>query len=182
MNNKTGVLFQGVEGGTVMGNSISLSNEHGITMDNSGFVSINGNNIYKNNKREIFLYKRSNNVIENNVILNNGQSNSEYGIYLTSSSTHNLVAGNRIADNQETKTQKGIYINADYNYIFNNNLQDNLETAVKVTINGKNSKIRGNIGYVTENAGKATIDAVNAYVNVYHGLSNTPLIQCCPVK
>jgi hypothetical protein len=59
------------------------------------------------------------------------------------------------------------------NQFYNNNI-DTTDVTTPVTLAGTNTKIRGNIGYVTENSGTATIRAGTNSIIVAHGLVSTP--------
>jgi hypothetical protein len=77
-------------------------------------------------------------------------------------------------DIQATKTQN-IGINegyGNYNLIVNNYVAGNLGPGIAKY--GANTKVKNNIGYVTENSGTATIPAGATSVTVAHGLAATP--------
>lgn len=109
----------------------------------------------------------NNNRVENVYII----SNNRYGVYLEGS-TRNIISGNRIFDTRTPYQQQyAIYeyhAVSDYNIFEFNRVDENLNTIYKV---GANTKVKCNIGYVTENSG--TAEASNDDW-IAHGLAGTP--------
>jgi len=154
--------------------NIVLRCKYGISIGQEAIVI--GNRVEENEAAGIVALSYS--IVKGNIVKNNGQDDTVNAIYRVGirlpNSVHCIVKGNLVFDDQTTKTQQyGIWEGgtADYNQIKNNDVFGNdVSQIVKV---GANSVVTGNIGFVTENSGTATISS-STYVDVTHGLAGTP--------
>lgn len=103
------------------------------------------------------------NIVKANVIPEAGQD----GIYLTGD--YNLIEGNTIS----VTGSYGVNDEGDNNRILYNDLIG-CDTATRLI--GTNVVVMGNIGFVTENAGNATLAAVTSSIAVNHGCDYTPTL------
>jgi len=95
--------------------------------------------------------------------------------YGTTPSRKNIIIGNHIFSDYTNLPKycvEEVDPNQDYNIILYNVFEGWASGAVRKQ--GLNTVVRGNIGYVTENSGVATISAGSTRVTVSHGLANAP--------
>jgi len=141
----------------VSGNRVFQSTLFGLWIRNSATIIPEGNvisnNIFSKSGRDgIAIAGQSNNVINSNLLVINGQTGGEYGgISITTDtggqqSNNNTITGNLCYDNQAVPTQSWgiIEINTDYNTIVGNNCWGNKVSQIHV--NSSNTKHTGNIG------------------------------------
>jgi hypothetical protein len=183
----------GIENITITGCDIQFHTTagfgHGIWLAGKR-IQIIGNRVAENNRIGIYIYSDHEGVemrdyiVANNIIYNNGKegvAGANDGIRIqfvpgTNTIDSILIIGNRIFDDQEVKTQRYAISIAPAPipnlYIYYNDLRGN---AVGAILNPHfATRIKYNIGYVTENSGVATISAGSTRVTVTHGLSATP--------
>lgn len=101
------------------------------------------------------------------------KNNNGYGVFITG--TGQKVIGVRAYDDRTPKQQTyGIYVNSDDNHlIIENDVVDNLTANIYVA-GTTTTKLRDNIGYVTENSGSDSIASGTTSKAIAHGLSVTP--------
>ncbi len=168
----TGNAFD-IDGGTyscIIGCVADNVTEAGLCGE--GFGQVISNNIVKGAGLGGGFNHITYSTIANNVCTNSNAVANPYGIYIMGASIYNIIEGNVCTDNQPVKTQTyGIYeaAPADNNIIRNNIVQGNNTTGILKS--GASTKVAGNVGYVTENSGTATILNGNISVNVNHGLA-----------
>jgi len=140
---------------------ITGSATDGLGIGVGAIGEIKGGLIEKNVGHGVSLYDATHNRIVDVTIRNNSQppsgAGAKSGIYISGASTDNLVKTCRIFDDQPTKTQGRAIIEAgtsDYNSFMNNDVRGNLYTPISFI--GANTKVKFNIGYVTENCGVAS--------------------------
>jgi hypothetical protein len=120
------------------------------------------------------------NAIINSVIAINGCVTypTGRGISMIGSSRYNRIIGNDILDYRETPYQEKAVTEgdtSDYNKILFNEVTLNTLPPV-ITWVGAHTKVKGNIGYVTENSGTATFsgDGSTTTFTIAHGLAGSP--------
>jgi len=204
-DNTHGFLFQDGDGSIIVGNinmdgghgfrmysmnecvladNISWEGEHnGIYLLSSHNNLISNNKLYGNWRGGILIENSNRNLIQGNVLRNNtsGGLLYIYEIRLTGSSSRNIVRGNYIfTDHPTWRADYGIEeepgATTDYNIIEENYIEG-VDVAGIRTI-GANTKVRRNIGYVTENSGTATFsgDGTTTSFTIPHGLASTPTV------
>lgn len=157
----TGSGINIVGGKTILtASTISNNGGHGIRIAGAGDSIINGNRIYSNSHYSpgtycgVLVFSTSYCNIVNNIF--DGDARQQYGVRIFSSASNITVAENQFYDH----TMGGV-----------------LSTSID------NIKICGNSGYVTENAGTATLAATATSTNVEHGLDDTPTcVQVTPAS
>lgn len=138
-----------------------------LRMDKRG--SIIGNVIEQCTRKGIYIYCDDSLVLGNIIKdVNYELVSGNAGIVINGN--NNTVEGNRIIDSLDYTTYSIIEENGDSNQIKNNNVDKPIQKT------GANTIIKGNIGYITENIGVATISAGSTSVTVNHGLAGTPTI------
>jgi len=197
-DNTHGFLFEDGDGSIIVGN-INMGGGHGFQMfsmnecvladniswegENNGIYLLSShNNLISNNKlygnwRGGILIEDSNrNLIQGNVLRNNtsGGLLYIYEIRLTGYSSYNIVRNNYIFVDHETwRADYGIEeepgATTDYNIIEENYIEGVDVSGVRTI--GANTKVRRNIGYVTENSGTGTFTSGSQQAWVAHGLS-----------
>lgn len=180
-NSKSGILFETTSiDNVIIGHHAWGNGEHGIVFSNVNHNLITGCLINGNNEHGISIYCSPENVVSGCNILNNGITGDYDGINVNDDalnySYRNVITGNRIWDSQTgVETQRyGIYISAGDNYqlIASNNVNNNdLDGIVDQTAN---SKIYGNVGYITENSGSGSIVSASTSDIITHGCDYTP--------
>ena len=164
-------------------NMIAFSNVYsskygfGITAYGSHYNTIIGNRVSHNNRVGIFLSGATNNIIIGNRVHDNSQhgQNAYPGIDLGGESLDNVVVGNKCWNRDAANLQSyGIRERdtSNYNVIMSNDVKGNYQTH-GISYVGVDSRVKDNIGYVTENSGTATITASTTVVFA-HGLVGTP--------
>jgi len=166
----------------ITGNTIKGSAWNGIHIASLSSATVQGNVVIENGQRGIYLKKVQKSTVTGNVVKNNSQNTAgaNDGIALegtaTTSTQYNLISGNIVFDDQTTKTQRWNIIEVaycDYNRIEDNMVEGYHTGAISKT--GTHTIVKGNVGYVTENSGTATISS-STYVDVTHGLAGTPTV------
>lgn len=144
-----------------------------------GYGNVIIGNVLENNSGngiELNAYNSTEDVRRNVVVGNVIRANSSHGIYITRTNgniSDLLIADNVVIDNGGY----GIYmesISIDNVRITSNILLGNTSGAIRLSPYATNVFIRGNVGYLTENSGTATIPANQTSVTVNHGLATTP--------
>lgn len=167
--NKITTTRRAIQGGgvcahtTVVGNEIRTCTSHAINFSTGGNQLINSNNIEGATTSGVSC-AGANNVIVGNNIYNCTNSG------VSGALTDSIIEGNRC-------DSCGVGIletaGADWNLIKGNNVRNNTTAITKV---GANTKIDGNMGYVTENSGSATLLNANTTIAVAHGCDATPTV------
>jgi len=138
----TGDMFSKV---FVQGGVVYWNSEHGILIGNSMNCSVSGVKIYNNTEGGISFYGSTtltmNNIVTDCFITDNGVG----------------IQGGGEGENV-----------SDYNLIYGNVITDNTLAVLNL---GDNTKIFGNMGYITENWGVAS---GTTNITVTHGLAGTP--------
>jgi len=154
------------------GNGLSGIHVYGIKYADLR-VEISGGTYNSNGQHGILFEAASNNRVSgvllegNSNAVANSNDNIHFKSYGTKHSKNNIVEGNTLKSRGKVRYQ--IYeadSNQDYNLVQGNEILDNGQTG-KIQMQGSNSKVKNNIGFVTENSGTATI-ANNEYIA--HGL------------
>jgi parallel beta-helix repeat protein len=152
-----------------MGNTLT-SNYVGLTVGVPSFGNkTRGNtiigNMISNNTRDGLHMEGADNFVSKNTVSTNGGN----GVYVNGTDTeNNIIEGNRFENNQGwqiyiTTSSSGTIIKD--NVILGNDLIRN---------QGKNTSIKQNAGYTTENSGTAIIPAGSTTQSVEHALVSTP--------
>jgi len=133
----TGITLYNSSYSSISGNNITDNNWHGISLgSSSNNNTISGNNITANNQYGITLYNSSYSSISRNNITNNGD-----GIDLGYSSNNNTISGNNITNN-------GHGVCLDYssnnNTISGNNITANNVEGVYLYSSSNNNSLSGN--------------------------------------
>ena len=181
-----GIVFA-VEHGVIENVVVSGSGGSGIKLNlNSKYARIIRSYLISNNEHGIHWYNPQYGIIAYNVVMNNGQSGTGYnGIHIEGSlaSFRTLVIGNASMDLQTTKTQEyGIYETSTAttftgdNIIAYNVVPSGLQAVGSIYKSGSNTKVLNNLGYVTQNSGKATFsgDGTTTQFTIAHGLISAP--------
>lgn len=149
----------------------------GITHEGGNDGLISNNIVYRSDKHGIYIHTSENITIHDNILIENSQvsAGSYDGIRIGTSTIGIRVKNNVAYDSQAIKTQNyGVQeAGGDYNTIIGNDVRFNLNNIIKV---GSNTETKGNQGYVTENAGNATLAIVSSSITVNHGCSYTPTL------
>ncbi len=116
-------------------------------------------------------------LIEGNVIVDNGSAGAShaYGINISGAADDVMIIGNRIMNDTSTDQDTGILIgaSAERTLVTGNNVNGNQVAGIED--NASDSIIRNNIGYTTENWGKASISPDGSgNGTIAHGLAATP--------
>jgi len=159
--------------GTVKHSGIRVIGESAI---NEGCI-VKGNFVQTSRYHGIHIELMRNVVVEGNVVKNNNQEGTTYNGIHIKDSTYVIVRGNKCYDDQVTKTQQyGIYEDgtSDYNIIEDNDVRENAVGGISYI--GAATKVRRNVGYVTENSGVAIFsgDGTTTTFNIPHGLAAAP--------
>jgi hypothetical protein len=175
-----------IQGATITGNTFdgcfSGIYLHGAAWNNANvlYVTVNANSMRYIDYCGIYVTFTYYPIISNNVIHDVGLTGTPgtsqtLGIILSDSYYANVI-GNTVDDSQGVPTMEygigewGTHV--DNNVISNNIIQG--ATLSNIHLLGANTKIKGNIGYITENSGTATITAAATSVVVTHLCSYTP--------
>lgn len=169
---------------TISYNLIQNNSLTGITIVETNFphIKIIGNHVELNGNHGIFLRSVINSIITGNILKNNSQTaNNTYDeIQLTNWGTNytlrNIISNNEIIDNGTNKARYGINEitgGQDHNQIINNTFNGQITSAILFT--GTNTKVRNNIGFLTENSGSSTGTGVQQ--QIVHGLKIIPTRQ-----
>jgi hypothetical protein len=159
---------------TITGNHFQLVNavDEGVYLADDGAYDIYGNLITDNTfvgtgAQTGFGVLAAGTHLFGNTIANNFFYNLDRGIYLNSNNT-------KVFGNQFYTSNFGVAegVSGDYNYITDNYF-DTATITAPVFLNGTNTKVRYNQGYLTENCGLVVFDS-EAFKVVPHGLSTTP--------
>jgi len=165
----------GIKGDTViMGNIIKYGRYGIFVLDGYTNIKIIGNTIINQTRYAVLVGSDKCTVIGNTIIA--GSYTSVYvPVYV--SGTYNLIKDNYIRHYEGSvpyliKEVTG----ADYNIIDGNDLHDGVVSTSIINKVGTNTKIKNNIGYVTENSGTATFsgDGTTTAFTFAHGLATTP--------
>jgi parallel beta-helix repeat protein len=140
----------------------------GITLYNSSYSSISGNNITDNNWHGISLGSSSN----NNSVSGNNITNNKYGIGLDYSSNNNSVSGNNITANSWTGVPlySSFYNSVSGNNITNNGIGIVLESSSNNTISGNNITANNNEGVYLYSSSNNNSVSGNNMTNNGHGI------------
>jgi parallel beta-helix repeat protein len=131
-------IFLGWGENNVVTNNILDSNDYGIY--SSAYRSTISNNTFRSNERAIFLEAATHNVVEGNVIYNSTLD----GIYITSAS-NNIINENILQDNGGATANNAIYLTAsDNNTITDNSITDSSASTTNYPININNSSSDNN--------------------------------------
>lgn len=135
---------------TVVGNTVNSatgSSGNGIVVESTGYTSIVGNTVTNNVQYGILVYGTVATNSKYNTIVGNTAKGNGYGIAETATySDYNLIEGNTVYNN----------------------------VIAQIQAPGPNTKVRNNIGYITENSGTATVANATTSIVVNHGLATTP--------
>lgn len=166
---------------SIIGNVVEYARQHGaIYLEYGGsHIEIIGNdlcNCYGPGIQAEASYEQLTDVIiKGNAIIGNNTENvaEKGGIWIHGSNEkhHIMIVGNIIRDN---KQQDIIVDSNSYGTVIMFNDFRNSTAPKIITDNGIGTIIKGNLGFVTENDGEATIAAGSTYVDVEHGLDITP--------
>jgi hypothetical protein len=156
-NNGNGIHLYGIDYGDlrseIIGGSAMMNDKHGILFEGAS------------NNRIIGV-----SIEGNSYAIANASDNIHFKSYGSTHSDNNILEGNTIKGNGNVRYQ--IYeadSNQDYNLVQGNEILDDGQTG-KILVQGSNSKVKNNIGFVTENSGMETI-ANNEYIA--HGLATS---------
>jgi len=168
-----------VRGVTVIGNTIYTPLK-GITVTLSRFNTITSNVIEKPFEYGILLSAGAYNTISGNIIRNPSQkaTNTYDGLRIEGvTPTHNSIIGNIIFDDDNNMAY-GVreLADGDYNYNFIGFNSIGGAVTASVLVNGTETRVKNNIGFITENSGTATIANGTSSVQVAHGLAGTPTV------
>lgn len=190
-NSRYGIYFDGSGGASeIIGCEIHASGAEGIYLhDDVGDVKIMECDFYGNN-RHIHLYSSRTALIESNtfttgtinhvtvfntnhsIIKSNIFKNVASGYYIIriDNSFKTTFTENMMFDTRSPNLQKGILEenSSDWNQFKNNIIE---ATTPRITINGTNTTVEGNIGFTTENSGSS--EASNDDY-IAHGLAGEP--------
>lgn len=150
--NKDDIYF--VNSINIKDNIVSFSFRHGICLKYTN-IGIVGDNIIKNNNQD------------------GGTTYDAISLWDAQKIT---ICYNKLFDDQTTKTQYYAIRESgasDFNIIKDNDIRNNRK---KITIVGSNTLISENAGFVTENAGNATLAAITSSITVNHGCDYTPTL------
>jgi parallel beta-helix repeat protein len=153
-----GILVRLGYGVAIKGNSIRLSKHDGIRLSGSSFCIVEGNTIENSSQA-------ANNTYRDIYISVDGVTNS----------TYNVIAGNTCRNVEANKPAYNIAesdSSQDYQMVESNILSGAVTRPLN--LQGPNTIVKHNIGYVTENSGTATVTgdgvATTFTVDVAHGL------------
>lgn len=206
-----GINASYLEGARITHNSIQTPSRNGITMDgHCGYNDISSNEIENIGEDGIYLnwvdvIRIENNQISNvqqygidnneSVILAIGNQIADCGrktdntyscVRLNTANAnqgHSLIQGNIIHQPNEGNSAKYCVENLAGSSIIKDNKLSDAKTAQ--IVDGGTAVISGNIGYVTENSGTATLVNGQTSIVVNHGLDVTPAagdIMVTPIK
>jgi parallel beta-helix repeat protein len=194
-NRSNGIHILNARGGVVSDNRVISNDNNGIDCKLSIGVTISGNVSSENGSpgaegNGILAYKCKQIVISGNVAFNNNQGNTardgiRVGDDSITASEGIVIVGNSAFDDQPGKTQQfGIRVfgsdsTVNYLTVTGNDVRGNAVGGMAFggLIQGANTIVRDNLGYVTEKSGLATIPAGSTKVLVNHGLNYTPALS-----
>jgi len=172
---------------TINGVHCYRNKRYGITVGHD--YSINGGQFVWNDDAGIVLSSAYNNTITGAMICGNGAGDAPtypYGIYAVQGavSSYNVISGCVIGQDYYSKRSA----NSQTHGIFESGACSNVITGNSFSVYGTTqtpfqrgvnsaTKIRNNLGYVSENSGTSTITSANTSVVVTHGLSVTPTLD-----
>ena len=202
-----GICFRNVTSGSIEYNTVS-ANRYGIYLYASSKNTITNNNCYGNTYNGIYVYSASvysassNNTITNNdcsgnwyginidsssnntITDNNCHDNSQYGIYLSSSSKYNNITNNKCSNNSDS----GIFLySSSSNILSNDNCSDNKNTGIYIYSSSDYNRITNNTcnrntnygiflrGSISNNITNNNCSA-NSYYGIYLASSNNNTI------
>lgn len=142
----------------IANNLILYSKRHGIHVENSYYNIISGNHIHYSSQELANTYS--------DILL------TDNGVTLAQLNT---ITSNLCVSLTATKSKYGIredVATCAYNLILGNIVRNH--GTAEISTQAATTVVRGNIGYVTENSGTATVTAGTTSVNVTHGLATTP--------
>ncbi|MEM3397306.1 MAG: NosD domain-containing protein [Thermoplasmata archaeon] len=126
----SGVVLQGVQNGTIVGNTVT-GNNRGIYFSPASNNTVRNNNIFANSLYGIFLVSSNTNILRDNNITDN----INHGIYLSSSNS-NTIAGNNVSEN----LQYGIYmLSSQYNNLSLNTVWHNSLYGIIMVVSKNNN-------------------------------------------
>jgi parallel beta-helix repeat protein len=156
----------------ITGNSVSSVTGAGIQLSDAHNNTVGNNTIYDSSLDGISLWASTHCQIISNLLAGCAKAAHIPNITLLSTSTHNLIALNLMQSSAGHGIVEGAAVD-DYNTIINNKLIS--ITGNEIDIQGINSTARGNVGFVTENSGTATLSSADTSIVVNHGLDVTPV-------
>ncbi|MGQ9624808.1 MAG: right-handed parallel beta-helix repeat-containing protein, partial [Candidatus Bathycorpusculaceae bacterium] len=162
-------LQKGIEvnsGGNIVSDNVIEGGHMSMGIEAEGSDNLISNNIIRNNQLwygGIRFYGQRN-FIKNNRIYEDTLGSLSIGFRLENTSSDNVLEGNIL---RNLNTGIKIYSGASNNQIYRNYFLPTLTTIISDA--GTGTKVKYNIGYVTENSGTATITASTS-VTVNHGL------------
>jgi parallel beta-helix repeat protein len=161
-------IYAGCERQIIKGNHIEDAGVLGINVDQQ-YSIINGNYVYSCDGAGINLYNADDSVIIGNIV----DSNTTYGIRVWTGSSNVVVESNRVLGATQTT---GIEIDLNSGGCL---VQGNIITDATTSIlnSSATSKVRNNLGWVTEASGTGTIANGATTATITHGLSVTPTLD-----
>jgi len=133
----TGITLYNSSYSSISGNNITANNHDGVCLYSSFYNSVSGNNITANNYYGVYLdYSSNNSVSGNNITANN-----PHGVYLYYSSNNNTISGNNITNNEY-----GVCLDySSNNSVSGNNITANNHAGVSLGSSNNNSLSGNNI-------------------------------------
>lgn len=170
-----GIYLSLARGWSIAGNLVEGSGRSGI-FGNSGDSCVITGNVCNLNRWSGIVTNSSftDSTIADNACLDNSVVGAGSAHGIDNQGARTVITGNTCRDTRGTKLQEfGIISTGDTARIVHNDVTGNRNVGL-YNPSGAGVIKQGNIGYITENSGSATITAAATSVSVTHGLATTP--------